>query len=81
MVIWECNNNSLNWCKNVKDEKQILQELQQRKTTLIQQIKNLDKEKEKGNINPEEYKNKKREIERELVEIMDRLTQLAFLLG
>jgi len=81
MVIWECNNNSLNWCKNVKDEKQILQELQQRKTTLIQQIKNLDKEKEEGNINPEEYKNKKREIERELVEIMDRLTQLAFLLG
>ncbi len=81
MVIWECNNNSLNWCKNVKDEKQILQELQQRKTTLIQQIKNLDKEKEEGNINPEEYKTKKREIERELVEIMDRLTQLAFLLG
>ena len=53
--------------------------LNKRKDELVKEIKKLDKLKEKGEISEEEYQEKRYVIERELVEIMDRLTQLGFL--
>ncbi len=64
----------------MKNEKKMIGTLEKRKQTLISQIKDLNSKVKKDEISLEEYEPKKREIERELVEIMDRLTQLNFLL-
>ncbi|NVM53515.1 MAG: hypothetical protein HWN66_07400 [Candidatus Helarchaeota archaeon] len=63
----------------MKNGKQIIQQLQSRKKILIQQMKDLNREESDKKISKEEYEQKKYEIERELVEIMDRLTQLAYI--
>ena len=55
-------------------------QLNKRKQLLIKQLKDLNSKAEKKEVSIEEYEPKKREIERELIEIMDRLTQLKFLL-
>jgi chromosome segregation ATPase len=64
----------------VKKGKKMMGTLDKRKQALIEQLKELNLKVEKNEISLEEYEPKKREIERELVEIMDRLTQLNFLL-
>ena len=64
----------------MNDGKKMVRELQTRKDALVKQLKELNKEMENKKIDIEEYNHKKREIERELVDIMDRLTQLGFLL-
>ena len=58
----------------------MVKELQARKKILVQQLKELNKQKDENLVNEDVYIQKKNEIERELVEIMDRLTQLAYLL-
>ena len=58
----------------------MVKELESRKNDLVDQLKTLNqKETELKNLSDTDFK-RKREIERELVEIMDRLTQLSFLL-
>ena len=64
----------------MENGKKMVRELQTRKDALVKQLKELNNEMENKNIDIEEYNHKKREIERELVEIMDRLTQLGFLI-
>jgi chromosome segregation ATPase len=64
----------------VKKGKKMIGTLDKRKKALIEQLRELNSKVEKNEISIEEYEPKKREIERELVEIMDRLTQLNFLL-
>ncbi|MFX1294313.1 MAG: hypothetical protein ACFFD2_05570 [Promethearchaeota archaeon] len=59
---------------------QQLKELKNRKEFLIQQLKELNKEKEDKKLSEDDYIHKKKEAERKLIEIMDRLTQLAYLL-
>ena len=58
----------------------MIQDFQSRKQNLIEQLKELNKKEAEKKISTEDYYKKKREIERELVEIMDRLTQLGYLL-
>ena len=70
---------NIGWAE-MDDGKKMVRELQARKNTLVKQIKELHKEFENKRIDIEEYNHKWRELERELVEIMDRLTQLGFLL-
>jgi len=61
----------------VKNGKKMIQELEARKNVLVQQLKELQQN--EASLTPEEQKQKTK-MERELVEIMDRLTQLSFLL-
>jgi restriction endonuclease S subunit len=56
-----------------------MKELQNRKKSLIQQLKELNKKEQDKMVSEEEYLHEKMEIERELVEIMDRLTQLNYI--
>lgn len=58
----------------------MLQELKSRKQILVEQLKELSKRESSNTTSSEELTLKKREIERELVEIMDRLTQLSYIL-
>ncbi|NVM29468.1 MAG: hypothetical protein HWN65_11565 [Candidatus Helarchaeota archaeon] len=64
----------------MKNGKQMLQELKSRKQILVEQLKELSKRESSNTTSSEELTLKKREIERELVEIMDRLTQLSYIL-
>lgn len=64
----------------LKNGTKIVNELNSRKKILIQQLKELNKEENTASMSKEEYEHKKREIESELIEIMDRLTQLAYIL-
>lgn len=57
----------------------MMKELQNRKKSLIQQLKELNKKEQDKMVSEEEYFHEKMEIERELVEIMDRLTQLNYI--
>ncbi len=63
----------------MKNGNQMMKELQNRKKSLIQQLKELNKKEQDKMVSEEEYLHEKMEIERELVEIMDRLTQLNYI--
>ncbi len=64
----------------MKNEQQMKQELQKRKQALIQRLKELNAKGPADEPETDGYDQEKNEIERELVEIMDRLTQLNYLL-
>ena len=64
----------------VKNEKQMLKELESRKKSLVKQLKRLNKQNPDVELSVEDLNEKKRKTERELVEVMDRLTQLNYLL-
>jgi len=64
----------------VKNEKQMLKELESRKKNLVEQLKRLNKQNSDLELSVEGLNEKKRKVERELVEVMDRLTQLNYLL-
>ena len=55
--------------------------LQNELEVFVKDLKNLEKKHEKGEISEEEYEEKKNVIERSLVELMDRLSQMKFILG
>ncbi|MHA1275892.1 MAG: hypothetical protein ACTSQI_05240 [Candidatus Helarchaeota archaeon] len=57
-----------------------IEEFEERKQVLLDQMKELKSLIAQDKISEADYKRKSREIERELVEIMDRLTQLKFIL-
>ena len=58
-----------------------LSSLQNELKEFIKDLKNLQQKYENGEINEEEYDKKRNVIERNLVEIMDRLSQMKFILG
>ena len=64
----------------VKNENQMLKEMESRKKNLVEQLKRLNKQNSDVELSVEDLNEKKRKIERELVEVMDRLTQLNYLL-
>lgn len=64
----------------MQNGKQMLQELQKRKLALIKRLKELNAKYPADETETDSYNPEKNEIERELVEIMDRLTQLNYLL-
>lgn len=58
-----------------------LSSLQNELEVFVKDLKNLEKKYENGEIGEEEYEEKKNVIERSLVELMDRLSQMKFILG
>lgn len=64
--------------KNVgKEYKRLLKE----RDRLLDELQKLKKRYESGELNEETYKRNRYDIERQIVEVMDRITQLKFLLG
>ncbi|MEM1530368.1 MAG: hypothetical protein QXH19_03865 [Candidatus Bathyarchaeia archaeon] len=55
--------------------------LERRRDQLLKELKKLDEEYKKGKIDKESYEEKRKEIERTIVEVMDRLAQMRFLMG
>jgi len=61
--------------------KSTIEELTREKDRLVDELLSLKDKYEKGEISKEEYEEKRRKIERKIVEVMDRLVQLGFILG
>ena len=57
----------------------MIQTLQKRKQELVLKLKELNAKQFEDDTITDEYEQEKNEIERELVEIMDRLTQLNYI--
>jgi len=64
----------------MKNEKQMMQTLQKRKQELMLKLKELNAKNPEEDADTVGTEQERNEIERELVEIMDRLTQLNYLL-
>jgi len=56
-------------------------DLERQRDSLLKDLKSLEERHKKGEINEEQYENKRHEIERALVEVLDRLAQMRFLMG
>lgn len=56
-------------------------DLEKRRDSLLNDLKTVEEQFKKGEITEDNYKEKKRTIERALVEVMDRLAQARFLMG
>ena len=56
-------------------------DLEKQRDSLLKDLKTLEERHEKGEIKEEQYKERRHEIERALVEILDRLAQTRFLMG
>ncbi len=55
--------------------------LEKQRDELLKELKKLNEDYKKGKINEDTYKAKRHEIERAIVEVMDRLAQMHFLMG
>ncbi|MCD6470703.1 hypothetical protein J7L29_07895 [Candidatus Bathyarchaeota archaeon] len=55
--------------------------LEKQRDELLKELKKLNEDYKKGKINEDAYKVKRHEIERAIVEVMDRLAQMHFLMG
>jgi len=58
-----------------------VKQLERERDALLKELKDLDRKLKEGEIGEEEYKEKRHTIERGLVEIMDRLVQMGFIMG
>jgi uncharacterized membrane protein len=56
-------------------------DLEKQRDRLVDELKNLEERRKKGELSEESYEEKRREIERAIVEVMDRLAQMRFLAG
>jgi transcription elongation GreA/GreB family factor len=56
-------------------------DLEKQRDMLVDEIKKLEERRKKGEFDENIYKEKRREIERAIVEVMDRLAQMNFLSG
>ncbi len=61
--------------------KSTIEKLTKERDKLVEELLSLKDKYEKREISKEEYEEKRREVERKIVEIMDRLVQLGFILG
>ena len=64
-----------------KDPKEALKALEKRQKELVKELEELIKKRERGEISEEEFSAQKTRLEREYVEVMDRLTQLRFIVS
>jgi len=55
--------------------------LEKQRDQLLKDLKKLDEDYRKGKIDENTYKAKRHDIERAIVEVMDRLAQMRFLMG
>ena len=65
----------------MKDVSGALESLRAERDRLVRELEELEKKHEKGVIQEEEYAARKKELERKVVEVMDRIVQMEFLLG
>jgi flagellar hook-associated protein FlgK len=56
-------------------------DLEKQRDELVDELKKLEERRKKGEFDENTYKEKRREIERAIVEVMDRLAQMRFLSG
>jgi hypothetical protein len=56
-------------------------DLEKQRDKLVDDLKKLEERRKKGEFDENTYKEKRREIERAIVEVMDRLAQMHFLSG
>jgi hypothetical protein len=56
-------------------------DLEKQRDNLVDELKKLEERRKKGEFDENTYKEKRREIERAIVETMDRLAQMRFLSG
>ena len=56
-------------------------DLEKQRDRLIEDLKKIEEQHKQGAINENTYKEKRHEIERAIVEVMDRLAQMKFLAG
>lgn len=64
-----------------EDPFKYVKKLKKRKKELEEELEKLIKMRERGEISEEEYEKRKKMIEREFVEIMDRLVQMRYITG
>lgn len=55
--------------------------LEKQRDELLKELKKLDEDYKKGKIDENTYKTKRHDVERAIVEVMDRLAQMHFLMG
>jgi len=65
----------------MEDVSGALESLRAERDRLVRELEGLEKNHEKGAIQEEEYTARKKELERKIVEVMDRIVQTEFLLG
>jgi len=65
----------------MEDVSGALESLRAERDRLVRELEELEKKHEKGVIQEEEYAARKKELERKIVEVMDRIVQMEFLLG
>ena len=65
----------------MEDVSGALESLRAERDRLVRELEELEKKHEKGVIQGEEYAARKKELERKIVEVMDRIVQMEFLLG
>jgi hypothetical protein len=56
-------------------------DLEKQRDSLVDNLKKLEEERKKGKLDENTYKQKRHDIERAIVEVMDRLAQMRFLSG
>jgi len=56
-------------------------DLEKERDRLVDELKKLEEKHKKGEVDENTYKEKRHDIERAIVEIMDRLAQMRFLAG
>jgi len=66
---------------NVEGVEARTKDLQKQADKLVDELKKLEERRKKGEFDENTYKEKRREIERNIVEVMDRLAQMQFLAG
>lgn len=59
----------------------VAKDLERQRDQLLKELKKLDEEYKSGKIDEESYKARRHNIERAIVEVMDRLAQMRFLMG
>jgi len=65
----------------MKDAQEYLKELLRKKEELEKRMEILNKKKNKKQITDEEYQKERKKIEREFIEVMDRLAQMRYIVG
>jgi len=56
-------------------------DLEKQRDRLVEELKKLEEDRKNGKVDEGTYKEKRREIERAIVETMDRLAQMQFMMG
>jgi len=58
-----------------------LKALEKRRKELVEELEQLVEKRKRGEIGEEEFAERKSQLEREFIEVMDRLAQLRFIVG